>query len=116
MAATVQKGTALKIGFSTNVYTGYVMQDFTVTPSGEQAIIKDENNATLTVLVSDLGNQIDFSALILDATGSLTPPAQGAFVTINSVLYRTVSSNVKQTAGAAILTFSGIKETSMTYT
>jgi hypothetical protein len=115
MAVTVQKGTTLKIGFASNTYTGYFMQDFTTSPTGTQTEIHDEDGATTTVLVSNLGNQIDFTAIIKD-TGSLTAPAIGSSVTINSVLYRTLSSSVKQTAGAAVLTFSGIKETSMTYT
>lgn len=116
MAATTQKGTTLKIGFGTNVYTGYIMEDFTTTPTGEQAVIKDEDNATVTVLVSDLGNEISFNAIIKETGGSLTPPAIGSSVTINSVVYRCTSSNVKQSRGASMLSFAGIKETSMTYT
>jgi hypothetical protein len=115
MAATVQRGTALKIGFGNNIYTGYVMQDFTKTPTGEQAVIKDENNATMTILVSDLGNQIDFTAIVLN-TGSLTPPALGAAITVDTVNYRCISSNMKHTVGATVFTFSGIKEDSMSYT
>jgi hypothetical protein len=114
MAATVQKGTTLKIGFGSNTYTGYIMQDFATSPTGAQTVIHDENAATITVLVADLGNQIDFTAIIMD-TGSLTAPAIGSTVSINSVGYRTLASSVKQSAGASMLTFSGIKEASMTY-
>lgn len=113
--ATAQIGTALKIGFSTNVYTGYIMQDFDTTPSGNQDAIPDEDNATVTVLVSNLGTEIKFNAII-KGTGSLTPPAKGSTVTINSVGYRCLESSVKQVVGASILSFHGIKEASMTYT
>ena len=114
MAAITQLGATLKIGFGTNVYTGYIMEDFSTDPSGVQDVILDEDAATTTILVSDLGNQISFSAIIMDA-GSLTPPAMGSSVTINAVLYRTETSSVKQSRKASILTFTGIKEASMTY-
>lgn len=116
MAATAQVGAELKIGFGTNVYTGYIMEDFNTESTGEQAIVKDENNATGTVLVSDLGTRKSFTAIIKETGGSLTAPLQGATVTINSVNYRTESASVKQTRGASMLTWTGIKEASMTYT
>ena len=114
MAVITQLGETLKIGFATNVYTGYIMEDFSTDPSGVQDVILDEDAATTTILVSDLGNKISFSALIKDA-GSLTPPTLGESVTINSIKYRTESSSVKQSRKASILSFSGIKEASMTY-
>ena len=114
MAATTQLGTELKIGFDSNLYTGYIMEEFTTEPTGEQAVIKDEDNASATILISDLGNRISFTAIIKDA-GSLTPPALGSSVTINLVVYRTESASVKQARDASMLSFTGIKETSMTY-
>jgi len=116
MAATSQVGTSLKIGFGSNVYTGYIMEDFTTESTGEQTVVKDENNATGTILVADLGTRKSFTAIIKETGGSLSPPAQGATVTINAVNYRTESASVKQTRGASLLTWTGIKETSMTYT
>jgi hypothetical protein len=113
---STQVGETLKIGFGTNVYTGYIMEDFNTEATGEQSIIKDENAATGTVLVADLGTRKTFSAIIKETGGSLTPPAQGATVTINSVNYRTESASVKQTRGASMLNWTGIKEASMTYT
>ena len=114
MAAITQLGTEVKVGFGSQVYTGYIMEDLSIEPTGEQDIIKDENNATGTILISDLGNRISFNAII-KSTGSLTPPALGSSVTINSVVYRTESSAVKYSRKASILSFTGIKETSMTY-
>ena len=115
MAAIVQKGTALKIGFGSQTYTGHVMQSQTLETTGTQKVLKGEDNQTLTVLVEDLGSQLSFEALILDSGGSLTPPAQGSTVTINSVAYRTLSSSIRFSAEEAMLSWSGIKEASMTY-
>lgn len=116
MAAISQKGTTLKIAFGTNVYTGYIMEDFTTEATGGQDVILDEDAATVTVLVSDLGTRKSFTAIIKETGGSLTPPAQGSSVTINAVVYRVESSSVKQARKASMLTISLIKETSMTYT
>jgi hypothetical protein len=113
--ATTQVGTTLLIGFGTNVYTGYIMEEFTTEASGNQAVILDEDAATVTILVSDLGQRKSFSAIIKNVGGSLTPPVQGASITINSIKYRVESSSVKQTRGASMLTVSCIKEASMTY-
>ena len=116
MAAISQKGTTLKIAYSTNVLTGYIMEDFTTEATGEQDAIKDEDNATTTILISDLGTRKSFTAIIKETGGSLTPPAQGSTVTINSVNYRCESSSVKQSRKASMLTISVIKEDAMTYT
>lgn len=120
MAAIVQKGTTLKIGYGSLAYTGYVPQDWTHTPTGEQKELKDTNNATLTVLVENLGDQHSGSLLILDSGGSITPPAKGATVTLTppggtSTNYRCVDSSVKFTAEESILSLTIIKEVSMTY-
>jgi hypothetical protein len=115
MAVITQKGTTLKICFGTNVYTGYIMEDFTTEATGVQDVILDEDAATTTILVSDLGTRNSFTAII-KGTGSLTPPAQGSTMTINSVNYRVESSSVKQSRKASMLTVSVIKEISMTYT
>lgn len=115
MSAPSQLGTVLKIGFGGNTYTGYIMEDFNTESTGEQAVIKDEDNATCTVLVCDLGNRNSFSAIIKNAGGSLTPPAQGAPLTINSVKYRVESASVKQIRLTSILNSTVIKEAAMTY-
>ena len=114
MAAITQLGTELKIGFGTNVYTGYIMEDFSTEASGVQDVILDEDAATTTILVSDAGARISFTAIIKSA-GSLTPPAQGADISINSVVFRVESASVKQSRKASMLTVTAIKEESMTY-
>jgi len=112
--AIAQLGTSVKIGFDNQIYTGYIMQDLEIEPTGEQDIIMDEEAATETILISNLGNRITFNAIIL-GTGSLVPPAIGSSVTIKNIVYRCESSSVKYTAKASMLAFTGIKETSMTY-
>lgn len=114
MAAIAQIGTELKIGFGTNVYTGYIMEDFGTESTGVQDVILDEDAATTTILVSDLGARINFTAII-KSTGSLTPPAQGADITINSIVYRVESASVKQSRKASMLTVTAIKEESISY-
>ena len=91
------------------------MQSQSREATGEQKVLKGEDNQTLTVLVEDLGERLSFEALILDSGGSLTPPAQGSTVTINTVAYRTESASVDFQAEEARLKWTGIKEASMTY-
>lgn len=121
MAAIVQKGTTLKIGYGSAAYTGFVFQSFSREATGEQKVLKNTDNATMTVLVEDLGNRYTFSALILDANGSIVPPAVGSTITITnpsnvSTAGRVESSSVAHTAEESILNVTMILETSMTYT
>lgn len=115
MAAISQVGTAVKVGFANNTLTGYVMNGFTRESTGEQKVIKDENNATQTILVSDEGERITFDAIVLN-TGSLTMVDVGATVTINSVVYRVESYVIESQREETILRVTAIKEDSMTYT
>ncbi len=120
MAAIVQKGTTLKIGYGSLAYTGFVPRDWTHTPTGEQKEIKGTDNQTMTVLVENLGDQHSGSLLILDASGSITPPAKGSTVTLTppggtSTNYRCVDSSVTFGPEEAILNLTIIKEASMTY-
>lgn len=120
MAAIVQKGTSIKIGFGSAAYTGTVLQSVTRESTGEQKVIKGQDNQTHTVLVEDLGDRYTVRALILDATGSLVPPAQGSTLTITnpsnvSTAGRVESASVEHGAEETILTFTIIKEASMTY-
>lgn len=114
MAAT-QLGSDLKIGFGSNTYANCLMESFTTEAvDGNVEEIPDEDGASETVILMNPGTQISFTAVIKDA-GSLTPPAIGSSITINSVVYRCLSSSVAQTVGASRVSISAIKETSMTY-
>lgn len=115
MAATTQQGTSLMIGFGGNTYSGYVMQDFTREATGNEKVIRDVNNATQTVLTSDLGERISFKAVILASTNTLVPPARNSVIAVNSVNYRCESASVAMTAEEAVLSVTAIKEAAMTY-
>lgn len=119
--AVIQKGTVILVGFGSFVYTGYVVDDgLTDTRVAEEAVIKDTNNATMTVFLSDPAQEIKFAAFIL-GTATVTPPIQGAGVSIvppagTATVYRTQSATVTYSRLAAKLDFGGRKESSMTYT
>ena len=116
MAAT-QIGTDVKIGFGSNAYTGTILESFnTEAVDGNVEEILDELGATETVVLMNPATQISFTAVIKETGGSLTPPAIGASITVDSVLYRATSSSVAQVAGASRLSITAIKEDSMTYT
>jgi len=120
MAVPVQLGTAYKIDFGSFSYTGYVPEDVSIEATGEQSEHTDVNGATDNVIVRNLGTRISGTFSILDATGSLTPPAQGSSVTITppqgtSTVYRVESASVRSQRGIAQLSLTAIKEVSMTY-
>lgn len=120
MAAITQLGTALKIGYGSFAYTGYVAQGFTHETTGEIKELKNADNATFTKLVENLGNRYTLKLLILDATGSITPPARGATVTITTPQNASTdcmceSSSIEFTAEESMLTLTLVKEASMTY-
>ena len=115
MAAT-QVGTTLKIGFASNAYTGTIVESFDTEAIDKNVEeIPDELGATETIVLMDPATQISFTAVIKETGGSLTPPAIGSSITVNSVLYRCLSSSVAQTTGASRLSITAIKEDSMTY-
>lgn len=113
MAATVQKGTTLKIGFTGSTITSLIMEDVTNESAGEQAVIKDEDNATGTILVSDLGKKVSFTAIVIGAYAADLPPALGSTITVGTTKYRVESASFKQARGQSILSVSGIREASM---
>ena len=121
MASIVQKGTSLKIGFGSAAYTGFVLQTLSRESTGEQKVLKDTDNATMTVLVEDKGDRYSFRALILSSNGSIVPPDVGDTVTITnpsnvSTACRCESATVEHSAEESILNITLIKEAAMTYT
>lgn len=121
MSATV-KGTTLMISFGSFSYTGYVAQSVTVTyDDGNVEIIKDASGATMTKIFMDPFLKLDCDLIILGATGSIVPPAKGATVGLiptsgSLTSFMCDNGTCKHSPGAAILSLSLIKETSMTYT
>lgn len=113
--ATTQKGEQLDIGIGGYTYTGYIVEDVTITPTAEIDVIKDEDNATVTKLISDPGETLNINCIIKN--GSSVNFDIGDSITINGTTYMLdTGSSVSRSRGAARLTLSLIKEDSMTYT
>jgi hypothetical protein len=120
MAAPTQLGTAYKIDFGAFALTGYTPEDINVESTGTQEEHGDKDGATDNVIVRNLGKQVSATFSIQDASGSLTPPAQGSTLTLTppegtSTAFRVVSASVRSTRGIAQLSVTLIKEVSMTY-
>lgn len=121
MAAT-QVGTTLKISFGAFSYTGYVPQDCTVKKDDNNVeVIRDADGATFTKILMDPFKEVQFTCVILGATGSIEPPAKGSTVTMTppegtSTAFYVEAASVASSPGAARLSLTLHKETSMTYT
>lgn len=120
MAAIVQKGTAVKIGFGNVAYTGYVLQSATVEATGEQKVLRGTDNETMTVLVEDLGERLSVELLVLNATTMTAAPPKGSTITIDDLAgdaakYRVEDSSISLQAEEARLSLTLISEDSMTY-
>jgi hypothetical protein len=118
----VQKGTTLKIGLGSFVYTGYVASAVTVTyPNGNVEIHKDADGATMTKIFMDPSTKIEFDAVVLGASGSTDAPIDGAAVGVippkgTLTTFMSDGSSGSFGSGATRLSLKLIKEDSMTYT
>ena len=121
MAAS-QKSTTLMIAYGSFAYTGYVPESISYSkPNGNIEILHDADGATLTKILMDPSTKMTGTFLILGASGSIIPPAQGDTVTLTppqgeSTSFYCESAEVSSAAGANRLTLDLIAETSMTYT
>lgn len=121
MAAITQVGTALKIGYASFAYSGYVAQALTHEATGEIKVLKNTDNATFCKLIEDLGHRFTLKLFILSSGGSITPPAKGSTVTITTPAGDVTpcmceSATVEHQAEENMLNVTLIKEESMTYT
>lgn len=121
--APTQKGTSIKLGFGNFAYTGYVPEDGLRWKKVmlEKRVVKDADALTLTKIFADPADEFEMDLIILSATGSTTPPQEGATVSItdpaNAVVNcMVVESSVEFARLGDKLTLSLIKEGSMTYT
>ncbi len=121
VAAPVQKGEVLKVGFGSFAYAGYIPEDgLKWKKPGDVEAVKDENNATITKIITDPRDEFEMSLIIKNTSGSITPPITGAAVTItnpagSSVTAMCVDADVTLARSYAKLTLSLVKEDSMTY-
>lgn len=117
----VQKGTTIYVGFGSFVYTGYVVEDVTVSyPDGNVEVIKGADGSTMTKIFMDPSTKIDCTVLVLTTTGTVDPPIDGATVGIippkgTLTSFMSSGSNAKYAPGAARLSLSLLKEGSMSY-
>ncbi len=118
MAAPTQLGQEWKLGFGGAEYTGYMPTDASVKPTGEEEIIKDENNASVSVLTYDKGKAVDFTFLI-KSTGSIDAPEKNSLVSLKApgdaaaTKYRAVEAEAKFSRGVTEMSMSLIREVSM---
>ncbi len=123
MVVPIQKGTDLKIGFGAFVYTGFIPEDGLKYRDGFGNVIitTDTDGATFNKILMDQREIIEISFVILDVGGSITPPTHGDAVTITIPLGGAVvfmaeeDTAIEHSRGPTRLTFTGIKEASMTY-
>lgn len=113
MSAITQKGTSLTIGFNGNTYNGIFMEGATKEQTGVQKVIRNEDNATVTVLVEDLGIRTTLRGIV-KASGWVEP-RQGSMVIINSVNHRVESISTEYSAEEARISLVAIAEDSMAY-
>ena len=124
MAAITQVGTAVKIGYGSFAYTGYVAQALTRESTGEIKTLKNPDNATFCKLIEDLGFRLVLKLYILDSVGgagvALVPPTKGSTITLTPpegtpVNCMCESASVDHQAEENMLNLTVIKEVSMTY-
>jgi hypothetical protein len=121
--SAVQKGTELKVSFGAYSYASYVPEEISIEhPNGNVEIHRNADGATMTKIFMDPSTKLSGTFLIEAAAGSITPPIEGATVTLTppqgtSTAYMAEAGcSVKFSAGAAKLSLNLIKEGSMTYT
>jgi hypothetical protein len=123
MAAAVQQGTALKISFGSLSYPGYVPEDGVTLgrPARAHHVIADRTTGdTKTRIIVDKATTLSVAFVILDATGSITPPDEGDIITLTDpaaleTIFLVLSAQTAFARGAARLRLSLIHEDSLTY-
>lgn len=119
MAAIVQQGTTVQIGYNGLAYTGTVLQDATVETMGTVDTLLDTDGAALTKLISNKGVKISFTAIITNASND-APPEIGSVVSLNfngggAANYMVESASVALQAKEQRISLTVVKEASMTY-
>ena len=115
MTAPVQKGTAMNIGCGGYTYTGWVVEEAGLEPTAEIEVIKDEDNATQTKILSDPGVRVTISC-IGEGSSTLEAVKKGDAITVNSVSMMVEEARQTRTRGVIKATLTLVKEASMTYT
>lgn len=78
----VQIGKQFKVEFGGAVWTGYQFTNLTRSKTANVETITDTRGANVTHIFTNPGDQIAISAMIEDASGSITPPDVGDYFAI----------------------------------
>jgi len=78
----VQIGKQFKVEFGGAVWTGYQFTSLARSKNANVETITDTRGANVTHVITNPGDQIAISAMIEDASGSITPPAVGSYFAI----------------------------------
>ena len=120
--AAVNLGTACKISFGSFAYTGYLPEDGLTwgKAAGNIEEITDEDGDMFAKIVMGPGDQLSGSFVIKDSGGSVTPPIDGATVTVTdpaNVELKGMSqgSTVVFSRGVSKLNLNMVKETGIVY-
>jgi hypothetical protein len=122
MTAPVTQGTAVKLGFASFVYTGYIPEDgLTIKKdAGNIEQITNGDGETITKIIMDPGDQLSATFIILDSGGSVVAPIQGNGLLVTDTAgaqttFMVESATVTFARGNTKLDLDLTKETSMTY-
>jgi hypothetical protein len=117
MAAIVQKGTTVAVGFGSQTYSGFVMQVVSgPNPDADVSTVVAEDGSTATVLIANKKKTLELEAVVT-AAGLAAAAAlkQSNFITVNSINYRVLSVSINRGPKETTVRVSCVKETSMTY-
>jgi len=115
MAAPTELGAALILGQGVFTIVGYYTQGSELTPTGEVEKVKDENGATVTVIITDKGKILKMDLIPKSGTDA-EAIAIGDSFTVNAILYRVTEVGPVRAAGTAQkVSITAEKEDSMTY-
>lgn len=113
--APVQIGTTLIVGIGSYTLSGYLVEESTRKPLADVEDIHDENNVSVTKIVSNPRVEITLAVIVVSGT-SVESIGIGSTISVNSVTYMVTDIDPKRSRGALKATIKAIKEGSMTYT
>ena len=118
MAAIVQLGTSVVVGFGSQTQTGFIMQTVSgPNPTADVSTVVAEDGSTGTVLVADKGKTLELEGVGTTAGLSTADGLElDDTVTVNSVAYRVTAVSIDRGPKETRVRLSLIKEVSMTYT
>jgi hypothetical protein len=112
----VQIGTEVVVGFNGLTYGTCIMETASQEATGDTKVIRGPNNATITILESDPGEQYTVEGILLAADLTAARALiKGADVTINGVVCRCLTRSIGVGREEAKVTITAIKEAGMTY-